>query len=562
MIHTSEQLNSEVALMSELYKLSDTGAAVIQIKTREPIRAAMVLRKNIVASEDSMYREWDCVNGFRTFTAENFTTNINKGDNGDFFTALETPLKELRAGTSVVNAERDKIHYFAFINAHPYIRDNPIATELIQQYAAILPSTNVCIVFITPEITLDSIAPGTVLVTDMKTPSTSELIEVLTKVVDSAKSDFNDGSLLTDEDMQQTALLGLGLTLFEFETYAAKAIVEAGLDNAEAITSENMLKGIAEGKTAVVRQSEILELYPTVGMSEVGGMQRLKDWIESRKNCYSEEAREFGIEPPKGAVVVGVPGTGKSLVAKAIAASLGIPLVRFDFARVFSKYVGDSESRVRAALSMVEAMAPCVLFIDEIDKALGGAGGSGDGGVSARVLGTFLTWLNDSKAPVFNMVTANKVDGLPPELLRKGRFDQIFSVGLPTAAERKEVLNIHLRKRGHEMEFDRKDMARFVEASDTYVPAEIESAVKDALIIAFNEGAGTELAMHHIVTALRDMIPMSRSNALQIATILDWAANNAVSVNYENGVGPDVKSVDEAVAAVAAPRRLAPRRAR
>lgn len=549
MITTSDQPNSEAALMASVFKLSDAGASVIQIQTRESIRAAMVLRQNLVGASKCEYREWDVVNGFRTFTQENYTNNINKGDQKliDFHDCLMHPLSELRTPSSSICAKKDTVHYFIYVDAHPYIKDNPLIIELLQQYAAILPTTNVCLIFITPEVSLEGVPPGTVMVTEMKTPSADELEAVLRKIINQSEEDFE--MALDDGDYKQIAQLGLGLTLFEFETYAAIAIVDAGIKKARAIDADMMSAGIALGKTDVVKQSEILELYANVDMSEVGGMQRLKDWVATRQACYSDEAREFGIEPPKGAVVVGVPGTGKSLVAKAISSELGIPLVRFSVERVFSKYVGDSESRVRSALAMVEAMAPCVLFIDEIDKGLSGTANGGDGGVSSRVLGTLLTWLNDCKAPVFTMVTANRVEGLPPELLRKGRFDQIFSVGLPTSEERKEVLDIHMRKRGHEIDFDKKDIARFVEYSERYVPAEIEAAVKDALILAFNEGEGATLQMEHIVQALQNMVPMSVSNAAQIDAIIAWASTNAVPVNYP------VKPISAAIENAAPARR-------
>jgi AAA+ superfamily predicted ATPase len=547
----STQENSEAALMKDIYRLSDSGVSVVQIRSRETVRTAMVLRRNL-CNEHNGYQEWDVVNGFRTFTAENLTENLkNTGKQMDFPAALGVPLAELRKTGSTINADRQKVHYFVYLDAHPFIRNNPYCVSMIQQYASILPSVNVCVIFVTPEIAIDDVQAGTMVVADMHTPNVSELVAVLGRLIDGAEHDFPDGVDVSDEDMQQIAQMGLGLTIYEFETHAALAMIGAtmGEDRATVLTKDILLEGIAVGKTEVVKQSEILELYATVDMSEVGGMKRLKDWVDSRKNCFTEEAKDFGIEPPKGAVVVGVPGTGKSLIAKAIASTLGIPLVRLDMGRVFSKFVGDSESRMRAALKMVETMAPCVLFSDEIDKGLGGAGGGGDSGTSSRVLGTFLTWLNDCKAPVFNMVTANKIDGLPPELLRKGRFDQIFAVGLPNAGERKEVLDIHLRKRGHEIVFDRQQWARFTEKSNGYVPAEIEQAVKDALITAFN--SESSIGMDHIIQALEEMVPMSRSNAEKINAMLDWARNNAIPVNYEADEGAEPSAPGDAPSASA-----------
>ncbi len=547
MIHTTQQQNSEQALMNQIFTLADAGGSVIQVRTREPMRTALVLRKSILQSGDGDYAEWDLINGFRRFTLENYTNNIVGGDEMEFTQALMKPLLMLRDAASSINANKDKVHYFIFVNPHSFLVQNPYTTELIQQYAGILPLTNVCIIMITPDTALEDIPVGTVLLSEMNCPSAEELQDVLSRILENAVKDFEDGSSLTEEDIRKVSYLGLGLTLYEFETYSAIAIIEANTAGETEITVDTMIKGISQGKTAVVKQSEILELYPSDSMDNVGGMAKLKDWVASRAGCYSEEAQEFGIEAPKGIVLVGVPGAGKSLVAKAVSSVLGVPLVRMDFGRVFSKFVGDSESRVRSALDMVASMAPCVLFVDEIDKGLGGiGGGGGDSGTSSRVLGSFLTWLQDNKSPVFVMVTANKVDGLPPELLRRGRFDAIFSVTLPSPAERIEVLQIHLRKRNQSPKFSATDLATFDSASEGYVPAEIESAVKEGLIMAFNDGKA--LNMQHIIAALEDMVPLSKSYAPQIDAMVKWARNNATPVNYDDKPAAPVQSSTRRIA--------------
>lgn len=527
--------NSEATLMDSIHRLSNAGGSVIQVRTREPIRAALVLRKNLLGS-DCPYAEWDVVNGVRRFTMENYTNHRLGGESKDFNEALSFPLEQLRNPTSAINAASDKVHYFVFVNPQAFIAGNPHAIELLQQYAAILPSTNVCTILITPEVTISEVPSGTMLVTELPTPTASELTEILTRIITDAKSDtsvFPDGADLDEQDIAQVANMAMGLSLHEAETYAAISIIQASTEKERSITLERLLDGLAKGKTAVVKQSEILELTHAGDIGNVGGMGRLKDWVSARADCYGEDAKHFGVEAPKGIVLVGVPGSGKSLVAKAISSVLSVPVVRLDFGRVFSKFVGDSESRVRSALKMVEAMAPVVLFVDEIDKGLGGAGGGGDSGTSARVLGSYLTWLQECKAPVFNVVTANRVSGLPPELFRRGRFDQIFAVGMPNADERREVLEIHLRLRGRGIEqFSADDVAQFLAASEGYVPAEIESTVKDALVAAFGDKTCTDLEMRHMLAALKETIPMSRSHAADMATIIEWTNTNAVSVSY------------------------------
>lgn len=524
--------NSEQQLLNRIHLLSDAGGAVIHVRTREPYRAAIALRKHMTHA-GTPYKEWDVINGFRTFTKENYAEIGVSGSVEDFGGAFIHPLNELRNASSAIHSDNEKTHFFAYVDPHPFIENNPIALEMLQQYSVMLPSTNVCLLLITPDQPLPGVPVGTVMVADLPTPTMLELQSVLSRLLESTDDKMFDEVDISEEDMAQICNLGAGLTLSEFEGYVALSIIEASERNAEVLTADDIMTGVADGKTAVVRQSEVLELTHPESIDSVGGMGRLKDWLYSRRDIYSDEAREFGAEPPKGIVLVGVPGTGKSLVAKAASSVFKVPLVRLDLSRVFSKYVGDSESRVRAALDMVESMAPVVLFIDEIDKGLGGIGSGGDSGTSSRVLGTVLTWLQECKAPVFTVVTANKVTGLPPELLRRGRFSQIFSSTLPAPTARREVLAIHLRKRGRDIKaFAEADLKRFDAASEGYVPAEIEEAVKDAFILAFNDDRAKDIEMRFILDSLAEMIPMSKSHAAAINEIVQWAENNAISVEH------------------------------
>jgi AAA+ superfamily predicted ATPase len=536
MIESSTRPRSAAAMLASLRQFSDAGGCIVQIKTREPLRAAIALRQEYVL-RDQPYTEWTSSFGFRKFSSDNFTNHALDGDTTDFLTAFQRPLKDFQTPSSAVCSQQDKVHTFCFLDPSPYIKDNPFVLDLIQHYASFLPVSNMMILLVTSEDPLP-VPAGLTMVTSLHTPTAEELLGLLQPILDRASEgemSFARGHDITPEGALQIAHLGLGLTFLEFEQHVALTVIRVHSRGSDILTLADLLEGIAEGKTEVVRQSDLLELVRSEDMANVGGMGRLKDWISMRRESYSEKAREFGIEAPKGVVVAGVPGTGKSLVAKAVGSALGIPVVRLDIGRIFSKYVGDSEARMRGALSMVEQMAPVVLFVDEIDKGLGGTGGGGggDAGTSMRVLGTYLTWLQDLRAPVFNMVTANRVEGLPPELLRRGRFDQIFSLGLPTATERREVLRIHLSRRGWAAEFQEASWSQFDTASMEYVPAEIEGAVKDALILAFHEGK--DLGMSHILRALKEIVPMAKSNAVRIAEILQWAANNAVPVSYAEG---------------------------
>lgn len=529
---------SENQLMAEVFKLSDAGGSIIQVRSREVPRTLTTLRKSIIADTSNMYREWDCINGFRTFTLENFNEHKTPGKaneiGSDAFGGLMQPLTELRDQNSVVMAEVDKVHYFVYTDLHPFITDNPMMIELLQQYSAILPARNVCIILVTPEVSLSMLPTGTLLTVDAPTPTAEELQVYAKKLIENSESSFDEETDITDEEHHLLAHLGLGMTRYEFEQYASIAIVEAGLRQDLSISAECLIEGVSKGKTEVVKQSDILELFQPEDMSDVGGMNALKDWIEERRDCFSDAAKEFGVQAPKGIAIVGVPGTGKSLIAKAISSALNVPLLRLDFGKVFSKFIGDSESRMRQALKMVDAMGHLVLFADEIDKGLGGIGqGGGDSGTSSRVLGAFLTWLQENTSNVFVVVTANSIVGLPPELFRKGRMDEVFAVCLPGPSERVEVLAVHLRKRGRDIEdYTEEEVAEFTSASFGRVPAEIEAAVKDGLITAFNDKDCKDLEMKHVIGALTKSIPMSVSQKAKIDAIVEWARDNAVPVNY------------------------------
>jgi len=266
----------------------------------------------------------------------------------------------------------------------------------------------------------------------------------------------------------------------------------------------------------------VLEYYPTDrSMAEVGGLDQLKDWLERRGRAFGAGARQFGLDAPKGVLLLGVQGCGKSLTAKAIAAAWQFPLLRFDLGKVFGGIVGQSEGNIRTALQVAQALAPCVLWIDEIEKGLAGMGSSDqtDGGTTARVVGTLLTWMQEKREPVFVVATANRIDMLPPELLRKGRFDEIFFVDLPTQSVRREILSIHLHRKNREPQgYDVEALAR---SSAGFSGAELEEAVREGLFDAYAEGR--ELRTEHIARALEKTYPLSRTMADQIEGLRKWA---------------------------------------
>lgn len=284
---------------------------------------------------------------------------------------------------------------------------------------------------------------------------------------------------------------------------------------------------ISNQKRDIIRKSGLLEwISDDINMNSVGGLNGLKYWLEKRKNAFSTEATEYGLPAnPKGLLLVGIQGAGKSLFAKSIASFWNFPLLKLDMGKVFSGLVGSSEQNMRQVFKIAESVAPCILWCDEIDKGMSGTKGSGisDGGTTSRVLGSWLTWMQDRKAPVFVVATANDVTSLPPELLRKGRFDEIFFVDLPSTVERKKIFEIHLTKRKRKTE--NFDIDFLAEKSNTFTGAEIESAIESAMYDAFSEKR--EFTTSDILMSLSISVPIAKLMEDEINFLRDWAKNRA-----------------------------------
>jgi hypothetical protein len=279
-------------------------------------------------------------------------------------------------------------------------------------------------------------------------------------------------------------------------------------------------------KFALIGRGGVLGFEPDVAaFDQIAGLARLKQWIALRQRLFVDGVGPKGLDPPKGLLLLGVQGCGKSLAAKACAGGFGVPLLRLDFAALYNKYHGETERNLREALKAAEAMAPCVLWCDEIEKGL--ATSEGDGGVSRRVLGSLLTWMNERRAAVFLVATANAIDQLPPELLRKGRFDEIFFVDLPDAAARAEAFRIHLQRREVDAAgFDLEQLARHAEG---FSGAEIEQAIVSALYAAY--GAKRPLDPLRLLAALRDTRPLSRLMAEKVEALREWARERCVAAD-------------------------------
>jgi AAA+ superfamily predicted ATPase len=313
-----------------------------------------------------------------------------------------------------------------------------------------------------------------------------------------------------------------GLTLLEAEKILTKAMVEDGR------LADHDLAHVIEYKKQIVEREGVLEYYPVEeSMAAVADLAGLKDWLRKRTHIITapDRAAQFGLEFPKGLLLIGVPGCGKSLCARAVAMEWGLPLLKLDPGALYNKYIGESEKNFKRAMQTAERLAPCVLFIDELEKAF--ASGGEDGGVSQRVLGTFLSWLQDRRSEVFTVATANDVSKLPPEFLRKGRFDEVFFVDLPDAAARRAIADIHLRRRGHDPASH--DLDAIVAASDGFSGAEIEQAIVSALYTAFADHGA--LTTDILLAEIRATRPLAVVMAERIQSLRSWAHGRTVRAN-------------------------------
>lgn len=398
---------------------------------------------------------------------------------------------------------------------HPYLEDKGVVRAL-RELAHFLKSTFTTVILLCPTLHIPTELEKEVSVIDVPLPGYNDLLNLLKEIVAVVRKGNKASVELSREHADQLIKAALGLTLSEAENAFAKAIAHDGK------LCVDDIKRIQDEKRQVIRKSGLLEYYPPgEDLGNVGGLQNLKAWLGQRTAAFGERARQFGLPEPRGLLLLGVQGCGKSLTAKAIAAHWNLPLLRLDMGRIFSGLIGSSEQNLRQAIRVAESVAPVVLWVDEIEKGLSGVAStnSGDTGVSARVFGTLLTWLQEKTAPVFVVATANRIDGLPPELLRKGRFDEIFFIDLPEQAERREIFRIHVqRRKRNPASYDLNALTAMTEG---FSGAEIEQAVVAALYEAFGENV--DLGQQHLTRAIQETFPLSVTMRDEIARLREWA---------------------------------------
>ncbi len=404
---------------------------------------------------------------------------------------------------------------FIFKDLHPFV-SSPAVTRWLRDAIASFKGTDKIILLMSPYLEIPIELEKDVVVLDFPLPDLSELSQVLSKQLEQAR--IRKTPIEVREKLLKAAL---GLTQDEAEKVYRKALVKAGK------LTEEEVDVILSEKKQLIRRNGILEfIEEDETLNAVGGLEELKRWLTQRSDAFTERARVYGLPQPKGMLILGVPGCGKSLIAKTTSRLWGLPLLRLDMGRVYDgSMVGRSEANLRNALKTAESISPAILFIDELDKAFAGGAGSGDsdGGTSSRIFGSFLTWMQEKTSPVFVMATANRVERLPGEFLRKGRFDEIFFVDLPNPEERQAIFQIHLSKRRSET--TRFDLEQLGKVSEGFSGAEIEQAIIAAMYEAFAQDR--EFTQLDIIAAIKSTLPLSRTMMEQVTALRDWARQRA-----------------------------------
>jgi SpoVK/Ycf46/Vps4 family AAA+-type ATPase len=459
------------------------------------------------------FHTWDCVDGLQTHKKDQsnklheIKDHTANGETKDYLVFLEY----IRKGLIHQNDERQEI--FLVEDFHKYFDNDQVIVSL-RKLSVELKSCNKHLIFLSPFHKLPEEIEKYLTIVNMPLPDRKDLKTRLSVIAGKETA--------IDPDLEKYIIdSALGLTDTEAELAFRLAKEKVGLDKKEAIQI------IANEKEQIIKKSGILD-YFQVNMDlekSVGGLDSLKLWLKQRSKSFERKAKDFGLKEPKGILLLGVPGCGKSLTAKCVATEWKQPLLRLDIGKVFQAEVGSSENNIRQAIATAEAVAPCVLWIDEIEKGLSVGGGEKDGGTNSRVFSTILTWMQEKTKPVFVVATANNISDLPPELLRKGRFDEIFFVDLPTKEERANIFKIHLAKYGQNAITDFNCLA---DKSKFFNGAEIEESVKEAMFLSYVENPdNNQISLKHLEKAIEQVVPLSQTMKKKIDGLREWASTRA-----------------------------------
>jgi len=445
-------LNEFVLLLKARYP-------ILYISTSEEERLEYIIKYCTKKYVARTYYSWDFVDGY-------------KGNPNDTGFAAKNPLEALEL---VEKLTPETASVFILKDYDNFLKDLSVIRKL-KNLSKILKTQPKNLIIISPEINIPDTLRELITVIEFPLPTYQEINEELIRLITSLKQDVSDELLLNLTTACQ------GLSLERIRRVLSKVIAKTGTID---ISSPKL---VLEEKKQLIQQTQLLEFSITdKQINDLGGLDNFKDWLKLRAEAFLPAAKEYGLPYPKGLLLVGVQGTGKSLAAKTVANEWNLPLLRLDFGRLFASLIGQSESRVRKMIQVAEALSPCILWVDEIDKAFAGAQSSGDSGTTSRVLATFLTWLSEKTSPVFVVATANNIEWIPPEIIRKGRFDEVFFLALPTKEEREAIFKVHLEKArpNRATEFN---LSLLSDLSKDFSGAEIEQVVIEAMRLGFSKG--------------------------------------------------------------------------
>jgi len=490
---------------TELELLIRSKYALLLLETPEPERADEMLAM-IASRSNLLYFSWSRSRGIRR--------GLQPGD--PFIEKTAEP------AAALARVPQEGIGVFHFKGLAAFLEDPVVASHVLDGVAHFATRRGAIVISGHGIHLPDSLRPHAVTL-ELPTPDFNDHRMLLERVIREQSLRMPVKVELSHEERTRLVNNLVGLTATEAEKVVTKLIMEDGALRASDV------KRVAAAKRQVVEQDGLLEYWPAEeSLGEVAGLAGFKAWLAKRRAVVHDPQRaaQFGLGFPRGVLLLGVPGCGKSLCAKAVASEWGLPLLKLDPANLYDKYIGDSEKNFKRAMRTAERMAPIVLWIDELEKAFA-SGGDADGGVSKRVFGTFLSWLQERKGDVFVMATSNDIAALPPEFIRKGRFDEVFFVDLPKAPARAEIFRIHLAKRNQDP--SKFELQTLAEASDGFSGAEIEQVVVGGLYAAFS--AGTNLTSRMLLTEIESTRPLSGTMWEKISELRDWAATRTVAAD-------------------------------
>ena len=474
-------------------------------RTKQKIEGIIDILKS--EGKDVRLFNWNCVDGLRELGKDKLMLVVNK--DGEEIVEPEETLK------FILNDKETSKDIFLLEDFNNYIEEENIK-YYIRSIAEKARHTNTHAIILSAVYKLPIELEKYVTVLNIPLPDRTDMERTLGVVERQCKIN------LPLEMRNRMVDAALGMTSMEADLAFCLAAVKDDL-------GKNAPYTVSAEKEQIIRKSGILDYFPkNENLKDVGGMDNLKDWLFKRQKAYEKKARDFGLQEPKGLLLLGVPGCGKSLTAKSIASYWNMPLLRLDIGKVYQGLVGSSEDNIRKAIATAEAVAPCVLWIDEIEKGLNGvqSSGSTDGGVTSRIFSTILTWMQEKTSPVFVVATANNINLLPPELLRKGRFDEIFFVDLPSKEERQNIFSIHLKKKGQNP--DQFPLELMGNKTEGFNGAEIEECIKEAMFAAYVDNPeDPKLTASHIMEAISMTVPLSTTMKEQISSLRQWAATRA-----------------------------------